>query len=65
MASLVLEPIYKVNLKVGNKPPPEHIAPYSNAISKGNSKKDSGFDLFVPEEAVSYTHLTLPTILRV
>ena len=52
MASLVLEPTYKVNLKVGNKPPPEHIAPYSNAISKGNSKKDSGFDLFVPEEVV-------------
>ena len=52
MAALLDEPTYKVKLCVGVKPPPEWTAPYSNAIRKGNSKKDSGFDLFVPEDVI-------------
>jgi dUTP pyrophosphatase len=50
MAALLDEPTYKIKLCVGVKPPPEWTAPYRNAIRKGNSKKDSGFDLFVPED---------------
>ena len=52
MASLLSEPTYKVNLKVGNKPHPSLLHPYSNAIAKGNPKKDSGFDLFVPQDVI-------------
>ena len=52
MASLLSEPTYKVNLKVGVKPHPSVLHPYSNAIAKGNSKKDSGFDLFVPQDVI-------------
>ena len=28
------------------------LHPYSNAIAKGNPKKDSGFDLFVPQDVI-------------
>ena len=52
MASLLSEPTYKVNLKVGNKPHPSVLHPYSNAIANGNPKKDSGFDLFVPQDVI-------------
>ena len=52
MASLLSEPTYKVNLKVGNKPHPSVLHPNSNAIAKGNPKKDSGFDLFVPQDVI-------------
>ena len=52
MASLLSEPTYKINLKVGNKPHPSVLHPYSNAIAKGNPKKDSGFDLFVPQDVI-------------
>ena len=56
MASLLSEPTYKVNLKVGNEPiiilPSSLLHPYSNAIAKGNPKKDSGFDLFVPQDVI-------------
>ena len=53
MASLLSEPTYKVNLKVGKiKPHPSLLHPYSNAIAKGNPKKDSGFDLFVTQDVI-------------
>ena len=52
MVSLLSEPTYKVNLKVGVKPHPSILHPYSNAILKGNSKKDSGFDLYVPQDVI-------------
>ena len=42
MASLLSEPTYKVNVKVGNKPHPSLLHPYSNAIAKGNPKKIQG-----------------------
>lgn len=47
---------YSIKLKVGNKPGPEQLNPYRDAIRKlenpDNKKNDSGFDLYVPETVV-------------
>ena len=44
---------YTIKLKVGNKPGPEQLNPYRDAIRKlenpDNKKNDSGFDLYVPQ----------------
>ena len=44
---------YTIKLKVGNKPGPEQLNPYRDAIKKlenpDNKKNDSGFDLYVPQ----------------
>lgn len=47
---------YTIKLKVGNKPGPEQLNPYRDAIRKlenpDNKRNDSGFDLYVPQTVV-------------
>ena len=51
-----LDHSYSIKLKVGNKPGPEQLNPYKDAIRKlenpDNKKNDSGFDLYVPQTVV-------------
>ena len=51
----------KVRAKPGSKATPEQAA----AVAKGLAKEYADAECALTHKTVSYTHLTLPTILRV